>query len=214
MMAAVAENTMVYAKEDLSPKDMTRKSIASRRSDDVDQQPSFSDSSNSINNEMLLSSTTNETTASQNFTDIEDRFENKNDNYVDSNYESKTYWDLVATIYVPLVLLWFRRSMFGPANLIRSIIVGQLMRLVFLDSVSEWFTEKLPSWFEVLLCQSTGPAGASSSGHVSLVLGTGNGKVDPHAWPPPAFTALALLTIFALVVHPDGLTWIMLGKLR
>lgn len=213
MMAAVAENTMVHAKEDLSPEDIARESFAARRSDDVDHQPSFSDSNNK-NNEMLLSSTTNERTTSQNFTDIEDRFEKKNDNCVDSDYESKTYWDLVATIYVPLVLLWFRRSMFGPANLIRSIIVGQLMRLVFLESVSEWFIEKLPSWLEVLLFQSTGPAGASSSGHVSLVLGTGNGKVDPHAWPPPAFTALALLTIFALVVHPDGLTWIMLGKLR
>jgi hypothetical protein len=33
-------------------------------------------------------------------------------------------------------------------------------------------------------------------------------------WPPPALIGLALLTIVALVVHPDGLTWILLRKLR
>jgi hypothetical protein len=39
-----------------------------------------------------------------------------------------------------------------------------------------------------------------------------NGKaVD---WPPPGLIGLALLTIIALVVHPDGLTWILLRKLR
>ena len=39
-----------------------------------------------------------------------------------------------------------------------------------------------------------------------------NGKAID--WPPPGLIGLALLTIIALVVHPDGLTWILLRKLR
>lgn len=31
--------------------------------------------------------------------------------------------------------------------------------------------------------------------------------------PPPALAGLAVLTIIALIVHPDGFTWIILGKL-
>merc|ERR1712078_667103 len=100
--------------------------------------------------------------------------------------------------------------MFGPANLVRTILVGQLMRFVFLDNISKWMSERLPPWLEVMLFQSS----ATSASSVTTILGSGTGKNDPHAWPPPAFTALALLTIFALVVHPDGLTWILLGKLR
>lgn len=33
-------------------------------------------------------------------------------------------------------------------------------------------------------------------------------------WPPPGLIGLALLTIVALVVHPDGFTWILFRKLR
>jgi len=147
------------------------------------------------------------------------------DDLNESRSDPRSYWDVVTTLYVPLILLWFRRSMFGPANLIRSIIVGQLMRIVFLDDISEWVCEKIPSWLEGMLFSLSSSSSSSSSsienntsgnscsaGHLSTVLG--GGKSDPHAWPPPALTGLALLTIFALVVHPDGLTWILLGKLR
>ena len=34
-------------------------------------------------------------------------------------------------------------------------------------------------------------------------------------WPaPPALVVLGFLTIVALIVHPDGMTWIILGKIR
>jgi hypothetical protein len=153
------------------------------------------------------------------YTDVEDTFQKTVNGYPISNNSEKgndSSLDVFLTVYAPLVLLWFRRSIFGPANLIRSIVVGQLMRLVFVDNVSEWMSEKLPPWLEVILFQtpSTYTISGSSAGPVSTMLGAGSGKIDPHAWPPPAFTALALLTIFTLVVHPDGLTWIMLGKLR
>jgi len=53
----------------------------------------------------------------------------------------------------------------------------------------------------------------------------GGMNVNTNAWslayysymgknaPPPAFAGLAVLTLIALIVHPDGLTWIILGKL-
>jgi len=158
-------------------------------------------------------------TPSRSYTDVEDTFQKTVNEYPSSNNIEKgnnSSLDVLLTVYVPLVLLWFRRSIFGPANLIRSIVVGQLMRLVFVDNISEWISEKLPPWLEVILFQtpSTSMISGNSAGPVSTMLGAGSGKIDPHAWPPPAFTALALLTIFTLVVHPDGLTWIMLGKLR
>ena len=108
-------------------------------------------------------------------------------------------WDVMLSLYLPVILLWLRRSMFGTANLVRSLVLGHCLRLLF-GNVSGWMSEKVtPSWLASLTIQS------STSHH--------HGKgVD--SWPPPALVALALLTIFTLVVHPDGLTWIMLGKLR
>ena len=155
-------------------------------------------------------------TRSRSFTDVEDTFQKQTNSipHIDESTKgNSSYLYLFFTAYVPLIVLWFRRSMLGPANLIRTIIVGQLMRLVFVDNITEWMSERLPPWLEVILFQYATIKG-SSTGTVSTILGAGGGKVDPHAWPPPAFTALALLTIFALVVHPDGLTWILLGKLR
>jgi len=161
---------------------------------------------------------TNETdsnigSSSQTYPDVEVTFQKQTDrnSQIDDGDEGiHSYSELVLAVYIPLVVLWFRRSMFGPANLVRTILVGQLMRFVFLDNISEWMSERLPPWLEVMLFQSS----ATSASSVTTILGSGTGKNDPHAWPPPAFTALALLTIFALVVHPDGLTWILLGKLR
>jgi len=158
-------------------------------------------------------------TISQTYTDVEDTFEKTvsgNQKINDTEGGESSYLNLLLTAYVPLILLWFRRSMFGPANLIRSIVVGQLMRLVFVDNIFEWISEKLHHWLDVILFQSstTGTMKCTNAGNMSAMLVGGTGKINPHAWPPPALTALALLTIFALVVHPDGLTWIMLGRLR
>ena len=118
------------------------------------------------------------------------------ENRMDTNNSSSTFWDLLLSLYLPLMLLWLRRGMFGTANLVRSLVLGHCLRLLF-GNFSEWMTDKAPSWLHTLVQPPST-----------------NGKMDPHAWPPPALTALALLTLFALVVHPDGFTWIMLGKLR
>jgi len=122
---------------------------------------------------------------------------------------SWTFLNFLSTWYLPLIFLWLRRSMFGTANLFRSILVGQFLRLVLVQcgDQQKWvepfveppsaFTSnsdtflyniELPKWFEAFM--------------------------DSNAWPPPALTALGVLTFVAFVVHPDGLTWFMLGKLR
>jgi hypothetical protein len=220
MMAAVAEDTIATGNEtiSLSPEEtlQERSTEINQHDNNKQQQPAFCEPNENHSN-------IESTTTSQTYTDVEDTIEKHVDgdtpHIEDSSSDNAgngSYFDLFLTAYIPLIILWFRRSMFGPANLIRTIVVGQLMRLVFMGNVSEWISEKLPPWLEVILFPSSAAAatGSGSFGPVSTILGAGSGKLDPHAWPPPAFTALALLTVFALVVHPDGLTWILLGKLR
>jgi hypothetical protein len=131
------------------------------------------------------------------FESSEDKDNNmQTDDTMNDSDSSSTFWDLLQSLYLPIVVLWLRRSMFGTVNLIRSLIVGHLLRFFF-GNVSEWMTHQTPQWMLALLQHP-------SNSH---------GKLD-QSWPPPALTALALMTIFTLVVHPDGFTWIMLGKLR
>lgn len=122
---------------------------------------------------------------------------------------SSSFWNILVTWYLPLILVWFRRSMFGTANLIRSLFIGQVMRLVLAQCL------ELPKWIQVFV---EPPPASSSSGDRSMshleLPKWAQAFMDPNAWPPPAFTALAILTLLAFVVHPDGLTWFMLGKLR
>jgi hypothetical protein len=124
----------------------------------------------------------------------------KEENHSDDSQSSSTFWDLLLSLYFPIVVMWLRRSLLEVTNLIRSLVVGHLLRST-LCSVSEWMTDKTPSWLHRVLLQTHTTATSSKN-------------LDPHAWPPPALTALALLTVFTLLVHPDGYTWIMLGKLR
>lgn len=37
---------------------------------------------------------------------------------------------------------------------------------------------------------------------------------NPQSCPPPSFVLLACFTIFCFIVHPEGLTWVLLGKFR
>jgi len=112
----------------------------------------------------------------------------------DVGHKSSSFWELVVSLYIPVLLMWLRRSISGTANLVHSLVFGQFLGYVS-GNVSERMTEWTPPWLHSLIQPS-------------------NSKLDPHAWPPPGLTILALLTIFALVVHPDGFTWVMLGKIR
>jgi hypothetical protein len=44
--------------------------------------------------------------------------------------------------------------------------------------------------------------------------GTVVAKKSSSHWPPPALIGLSILTVVALIVHPDGYTWIFLRKVR
>ena len=64
------------------------------------------------------------------------------------------------------------------------------------------------------ISHSTGGGGAlNSSGSGGGGLPSRTKGLNPDkVWPPPALTLLTLITVVAFVVHPDGLTWIMVGK--
>ena len=108
---------------------------------------------------------------------------------------SATFWELFITMYLPLSALWLRQSVFGITVLVRTVLLGHLLRFVF-GNLADWIDEKSP-WLHSLL-QPMGP----------------HSKPDPKAWPPPALSALALFTVVTFVVHPDGFTWVMLGKVK
>lgn len=109
-----------------------------------------------------------------------------------------TLWQLIFTVYLPLMLLWLKRDVFAITMLIRTVVLGYLLRLV-LGNFSEWINEKSPSWMDTIFQPVVGPNALKS---------------ETNTWPPPALITLALLTILTLVVHPDGLTWVVLGKTK
>lgn len=110
----------------------------------------------------------------------------------DNNSSSSTAWEVSFSLYFPLIFMWVKHCMMGTANVLHSLIAGHCLRL-FVENFSEW----TPAWL-----------------HSMVLHPSANGKTDHRAWPPPALVMLASLTLFALVVHPDGFTWILLGKLR
>lgn len=124
---------------------------------------------------------------------------NGGQNYEDCR-QGSTFWELLLTSYLPVIFLWIRRGMFGITMIVRTLILGHLLRLLC-GNVSDWVSDKTPSWLPSFL--------------VPILSGAqNNAKIGDNSWPPPALTGLALLTVFALVVHPDGFTWIMLRKAR
>lgn len=108
---------------------------------------------------------------------------------------------LLLTKFWLVITIWIYTYLLQLAD-VMTFVVGYLTKLVVVDDISKRISETIPPWLEVILFQS-------SSSHNAL-----KGTSSDHAWPPPALTALALLTIVALVIHPDGLTWVFLGKLR
>ena len=79
------------------------------------------------------------------------------------------------------------QSLFGSLHIVRSLALGWLIQQA---------STRAPGWLGFQ--------------HLEELVR----KIDTHAWPPPALLFLAVLTITALVVHPDGFTWVLLRKLR
>ena len=151
-------------------------------------------------------------------------------------YAAFTYLALLTSLYLPLLLfLWIRRNVFGTASIVRSLFLGHVLRFGLAFSLLPPSTTKsivptrlwnagvalgnhfekvlhdkrtqkyIPRWLHILL---------GLNNNLSSAGGTSSGAVEKDTWPPPAFLGLALFTLGAFVVHPDGLTWIMLGSLR
>lgn len=135
--------------------------------------------------------------------DVEDAPSNQVDTKYKAENNGSSYWYLLLTTYGPVIALWFWTSLLTLGNAFYTFVVGHLMKLVVVDDISKWISETIPPWLEVISFQSSSP-------HSAL---RGSSSSD-HEWPPPALKALALLTVVALVIHPDGLTWVFLGKLR
>jgi hypothetical protein len=104
-----------------------------------------------------------------------------------------TVWHLLSTIYIPLVFLRLRKTFFGLFSFMGSILFGQFFQY-HLSYLSPATWDTLAPWLELINAKDL------------------HGKRD--AWPPPTLKLLAIFTIVAFIVHPDGMTWVVLGKLR
>lgn len=121
----------------------------------------------------------------------------RNEMHNSKNLESNSFWELIVNTHLPLALLWLKRGFFAITMIVRTLILGQLLRLVA-GNISEWMNEEKPSWMVNFLQPLVGPQSRS----------------EAKALPPPALIVLALLTVATMVVHPDGLTWVLLGKIK
>ena len=102
-----------------------------------------------------------------------------------------TAWEFFVTLFLPFVIGMFKYIMLGTVNVIQLSL-----------GVVQQYIERSCGGVNSVNKNIGGTAGG---------IGT---SVDPHEWPQQFLTALGVLTIFALVVHPDGFTWIVLGKMR
>ena len=143
-----------------------------------------------------------------------------------------------------LLFLWIRRSMFGTASLCRSLFFGHMLRLIVAFTllppsttksfVPSWLwnfgvkvghtaervwndkrTQKMiPTWFHLILAIVLGVENENIPSSLTLANLGGSSHHEKDSWPPPSLVALGIFTVFVFVVHPDGLTWIMLGQIR
>merc|ERR1719343_352330 len=119
MMVTVIEDTIVSGEGAVASPDFSiQECAADTNISGSNQQTSFCDRNGRSSSLEIISPT---------YTDVEGTFEkavNGIQEVNDIDEGESSYFDLILTVYLPLTLLWFRRSMFGPANLVRSIVVG------------------------------------------------------------------------------------------
>ena len=155
----------------------------------------------------------------------------------DDDYIDVSFWDLLASC--SMILLWLQRSTFGIVSLVRSLILGHCLRLLVANyansndssrrrssnrasndnsissTISDWAQQYLALVYDLVLGSGDG-SGSSISSHYLYHSSSSSSSSHKQikSWPPPALVVLAILTIVALVVHPDGMTWIVLRKIR
>jgi hypothetical protein len=95
-------------------------------------------------------------------------------------------WESAVTFYLPFIF----QSLWGSFDILRSLLVSYAMQTFMPSPGGERTTAVAPSW--LLFWESN--------------------KHLPHV--PPVLVFLAVLTMTALAVHPDGLTWVILRAIR
>jgi hypothetical protein len=154
----------------------------------------------------------------------------------DNSLDSVSLWEVVASF--SMLLLWIQRYAFGFVALLPSLLLlSQIcLRLCHdkkptISAASNSITEakeSIPvpaarnSSFYLLQSILFGQKKTASLLLMSPLLSPSSSP--PHylhhkqqvsrSWPPPGLVVLAILTIVALIVHPDGMTWIVLRKIR
>ena len=99
--------------------------------------------------------------------------------------ESWVFLALEAILYIPMLI----QSLLGSLQIVKSILLGKSLQsnLEKASNHAPWWLQRYNAVFH---------------------------KIDSNSWPPPSFLLLAALTIVALIVHPDGFTWVLLQEAR
>lgn len=147
------------------------------------------------------------------------------------------YLSIMTALYLPFLLfLWIRRNVLGTGSLVRSLFFGHMLRygvafLLLPPSVTKTFVpesvwnfgvrciHQLDKWWKDDKVQSNIPTWIHFV--LKIVFGINTDKstsslgsqVSSTGVSPPLM-ALGIFTIMVFVVHPDGMTWIMLGQIR
>ncbi len=157
----------------------------------------------------------------------------------DEAYATFTYLAILTALYLPFLLfLWIRRNVFGTASLVRSLFFGHMLRfgvaflllppsttktfvptplwnfgLKALAHADKFWNDKrtqamIPDWAHVVLSMILGFQTDNRA------IGGGALEKAKKSWPPPGVICFIVFTILSFVVHPDGVTWIMLGQIQ
>mmetsp|Transcript_11899 Transcript_11899/g.17853 ORF Transcript_11899/g.17853 Transcript_11899/m.17853 type:complete len:875 (+) Transcript_11899:285-2909(+) len=154
-------------------------------------------------------------------------------------YATFTYLMILTAVYLPFLLfLWIRRNVFGTASLVRSLFLGHMLRFgvafmllppstikAFLparvwnfgikmgNAADKFWNDKrtqamIPNWVHVIMSVILGvQTDTQAVGGGALEKAKSNG-------PPLSLMGLGIFTVLAFLVNPDGLTWILIGRLR
>lgn len=164
---------------------------------------------------------------------------NKDEEDEDEAYATFTYLAILTALYLPFLLfLWIRRNVFGTASLVRSLFFGHMLRfgvafLLLPPSTTKTFVptpvwnfglklahhaEKfwndkrtqamIPNWVHVVLSMVLGVQTDNQA------IGGGALEKAKKSWPPPGVICFCVFTVLSFVVHPDGVTWIMIGHVQ
>jgi hypothetical protein len=170
-----------------------------------------------------------------------DKIDDNNEQDDEEDEEEEPFWSLLLTLYLPLLVFGLRRSTFGTFSFIRTFLLGHVIRLIIsavLFSIPTSFSDRFEKWWGAItriywvqhvLWALTGEEKFHPNNHSNhlggghyqcfnesaigaVPIGGSRSKHPDQVWPPPALTLLTLVTVMAFIIHPDGLTWIVIGK--